>query len=154
MKRRYVPKKTLTPNQARRKHVGWIEAMAGREIPELRTGLKAAPAPRTKPNARLEAPVLAEIIKVLKMHPLVEEVWRQQAGQIPVNGGFIRLGSKGKLDVAGRLKDGRYFEIEAKAPGKKPEPHQQERIEYIRATGGVSGWATSAEEAVAIIQGG
>ena len=110
------------------------------------------PSPRAKPQ-RKEAPVLKAVLQALRRHPKVASVERSQAGQIPIAGGYIRLGSKGKLDITGFLKGGRYFEIEAKAPGRKPEPHQQARIDSVRANGGISGYCTSVDEALAIIDG-
>lgn len=147
----------MTLNQAMRASLSWQELMfTGEKGAEHLSAARAAtppkPQPRAKPQRR-EAPILKEVLHALKAHPLVQECWRQQAGQVPVNGGFIRLGNKGKLDIAGRLKAGaRYFEIEVKAPGRKPEPHQQARIDYVRQTGGVSGFCTSIAEALEIIE--
>ena len=130
--------------------------MTGTHPATLQALAEIGPEPKARAKAvRKEAPILKACLLALRSHPLVEECWRQQAGQIPVEGGFIRLGNKGKLDIAGRLKAGaRYFEIECKAPGRKPEPHQQARIDHLRATGSISGYATSVEEAVAIIERG
>ena len=154
MRGRYSAARKLTPNQSKRRNLAFIEALTPAEnhgkLDELRAITPAAPAPRAA-SQRREAPILKDIMRLLRIHPLVQEVWRQQAGQIPVAGGFIRLGNKGKLDIAFRLKDGRYGEIEVKAPGKKPMPHQQERIDYLLSTGAVAGWATSVQEAAAII---
>ena len=157
MRGRYSPARKLTPNQSKRRTLAFMEALTPAEnhakLDELRAITPAAPAQRA-PSPRRESPILKDIMRLLRVHPLVQEVWRQQAGQIPVSGGFIRLGNKGKLDIAFRLKDGRYGEIEVKAPGKKPMPHQQERIDYLLSTGAVAGWATSVQEAEAIITNG
>ena len=158
MKGRYSPARGLTPNQRKRASLAWQEllytgAKGSEQIAKMRAATPAAPQPRAKPQ-RKEAPVLKAILHLLRVHPLVTECWRQNAGQIPVGDGrFIRLGDKGKLDIAGRLKDGRYFEIEAKAPGRKPEPHQQARIDYLLSTGAVAGWADNVEQAKRIIEG-
>ena len=147
----------LTVNQSKRQSLAWQEFLytgekGTAEINAAREATPAAPSPRA-PSQRREAPILKDILRMMRTHPLVEEVSRQQAGQIPVAGGYIRLGNKGKLDIAFRLKDGRYGEIEVKAPGKRPMPHQQARIEYLQSTGAVAGWATSVQEAASIITG-
>ena len=151
---RRVIHKNLTANQSKRRTLRFMEALTPAEnqgkLDELRAITPAAPAPRA-PSQRREAPILKDILRMLRTHPLVQEVWRQSAGQIPVAGGFIRLGDKGKLDIAFRLKDGRYGEIEVKAPGKRPMPHQQARIDYLQSTGAVAGWADSIEKAKRII---
>ena len=153
--RRYQVNRKLTANQSKRQTLRFMEALTPAEnqsrLDELRAITPAASAPRA-PSQRREAPILKDILRMLRTHPLVTEVWRQQAGQIPVAGGFIRMGNKGKLDIAFRLKDGRYGEIEVKAPGKKPMPHQQERIDYLLSTGAVAGWADSIEKAKRIIE--
>ena len=149
MKGRYSPARQMTPNQRKRASLAWQELLYTGA--KMRAATPAAPQPRAKPQ-RKEAPVLKAILHLLRAHPLVIECWRQNAGQIPVGEGrFIRLGDKGKLDIAGRLKDGRYFEIEAKAPGRKPEPHQKARIDYLLSTGAVAGWADNVEQAKRII---
>ena len=145
----------LTANQSKRQNLRFLEALTPPEnqskLDALRAITPAAPAPRA-PSQRREAPILKDILRLLRVHPLVAECWRQNVGQIPVAGGFIRMGNKGKLDIAFRLKDGRYGEIEVKAPGKRPMPHQQARIEYLQSTGAVAGWADSIEQAKRIIE--
>ena len=155
MRGRY-PARKLTVNQSKRQSLAWQEFLytgerGTEQIEAARAATPAAPAPRA-PSQRREAPILKDILRMLRTHPLVTEVWRQQAGQIPVAGGFIRMGNKGKLDIAFRLKDGRYGEIEVKAPGKRPMPHQQERIDYLLSTGAVAGWADNIEQAKRIIE--
>ena len=146
----------LTANQSKRQNLRFMEALTPAEnqskLDELRAITPAAPAPRA-PSQRREAPILKDILRMLRTHPLVQEVWRNQAGRIAFEDGYqIKLGNKGKLDIAFRLKDGRYGEIEVKAPGKKPMPHQQERIDYLLSTGAVAGWADSIEKAKRTIE--
>ena len=154
--RRYQVNRKLTANQSKRQTLRFMEALTPAEnqsrLDELRAITPAAQAPRA-PSQRREAPILKDILRMMRTHPLIEEVSRQQAGSLTFEDGRrLRLGNKGKLDIAFRLKDGRYGELEVKAPGKKPMPHQQERIDYLLSTGAVAGWADSIEKAKRIIE--
>lgn len=66
-------------------------------------------------------------------------------------GGWLNLGFKGQLDIAGMLKDGRHFEIEIKRPGFQPSEDQENHMLLIRKHGGVAGWATNVDEALEVI---
>lgn len=159
-----APLKREHPGVASRKTVAYIEAMAGREIPELRENMPALPkkrSPRTaldidaihrKRDSRpLERNVLKAVVKALRADPRVARVQRNTSGVFQEGGRIIRVGSRGLLDLTIFLKSGAYAEIEIKRPGGKPEPHQAERIATIRASGGIAGYATSAEEALALL---
>lgn len=108
-------------------------------------------APRTASGKPLERDVLKAIVQALRLDPRVSRVERNQVGVFQEGNRYIRVGSKGKLDLTVYLKSGRYAEIEVKRPGEKPKPHQQDRIDSIRAAGGIAGYATSIEEAQAIL---
>lgn len=45
-----------------------------------------------------------------------------------------------------------FVAIEAKRPGERADPYQQSFLDTVRADGGCSGCATSAEEALAVIE--
>lgn len=105
-----------------------------------------------KPAAPYERDVLAQIIKALRYDPRVARVERNQSGVFKEGHRYIRVGTKGKLDLTVYLKTGRYAEIEVKRDAKhKPEPHQLARIAEIKAQGGLAGWAWSAESALALL---
>lgn len=99
----------------------------------------------------LERDVLKAIIKALRADPRVAMVERNQSGVFQEGNRFIRVGSRGKLDLTVLLISGRYAEIEVKRPGRKPDPRQAERIAAIRSNGGIAGYATSVTEALEIL---
>lgn len=98
-----------------------------------------------------EKHVLAAVLKALRHDPRVASVERTQSGLFQEGNRWIRVGTPGKLDITGLLVGGRYFEIEVKRPGEKPNPKQADRIAAIRANGGISGYAWSAESALALL---
>lgn len=104
-----------------------------------------------RPVVPYERDILAGAIKALRYDRRVYDVRRQNSGVFQDGDRFIRVGMPGLLDVVGMLVGGRYFEIEAKRPGEKPDPRQEKRIEFIRAGGGISGYFTSIEEAIALL---
>lgn len=130
-------------------------AMAGK--PQRENTLLAALGPKRirKPSQpsgkRLEKHVLAEVLKALRHDPRVAQVERTQSGLFMEGDRYIRVGTPGKLDITGLLVGGRYFEIEVKRPGGKPDPRQAARIVAIRANGGISGYCWSAESALALL---
>lgn len=105
-----------------------------------------------KPAAPYERDVLAQIISALRHDHRVARVERNQSGVFKEGNRYIRVGTRGKLDLTVYLKTGRYVEIEVKRDQKhKPEPHQVARIEEIKRQGGLAGWAWSAESALALL---
>lgn len=103
------------------------------------------------PAHPLEKEVLADALQALRNDERVWIVDRQQSGVFQDGDRFIRVGRKGHLDIKGMLKGGQYFELEAKRPGEKPDEYQLQRIEHVRKGGGISGWFTSAAEALALL---
>jgi len=104
-----------------------------------------------KPALPLEKHVLKAALKALRGDPRVAFADRQQSGVFHEGERFIRVGAPGKLDIVGLLKGGRYMELEAKRPGEKPDLRQAQRIAFVIQHGGVSGYFTSAEEALALL---
>ena len=99
----------------------------------------------------LEKEVLADVLQALRCDPRVALVDRRQSGTFMDGDRYIKVGVKGTLDISGMLHGGRYFEIECKRPGGKPDTRQWERIAGIVANGGIAGCATSADEALALL---
>ena len=62
---------------------------------------------------------------------------------------LVDRNGKGHPDRSNYL-DGRHWIVEFKAPGKKPDPHQDKRISELKATGALVGVAYTVEEAWAI----
>jgi hypothetical protein len=104
-----------------------------------------------KPALPLEKHVLAAGLKALRQDPRVAFAQRQQSGLFQEGLRTIRVGAPGLLDINGMLKGGQYFEFEAKRPGNKPDERQALRIAFVRQHGGISGFFTSAEEALALL---
>lgn len=125
---------------------------------ELVAGLKDPPPKRERikrsdgtPAHPLEKEVLADVLQALRLDPRVAIVDRRQSGVFQDGDRYIRVGTKGVLDVSGMLRGGKYFEIECKRPGQKPDPRQAERIELVQRGGGISGYCWSAESALALL---
>lgn len=74
-----------------------------------------------------EHKVKVRIVKLLKEYGCYYEA--------PVPTGFGKSG----LDYMG-CHEGRFFAIEAKAPGKKPTPRQELTMQAIRDAGGAACW--------------
>lgn len=134
---------------------------AEQQSPSIREWLGEEPLPpkahlirRTsddKPALPLERHVLKAAIKALRADPRVAFVNRQQSGLFQEGLRTIRVGAVGLLDINGMLKGGAYFELEAKRPGQKPDERQALRIAFVRQHGGISGFFTSAAEALALL---
>jgi len=131
-------------------------AMSGRstpeglrnEIPEKRARIKR-PAEADAPP--LEKEVLADILHALRMDPRVAIVDRRQSGLFQDGDRYIKVGTKGVLDISGMLCGGQYFEIEAKREGQFPDDRQWQRIYAVRNGGGIAGCAHNVEEALALL---
>lgn len=164
MSRKFSRRPTLRESlQSSQRATDFYAAMAGKPSP-VNEMLQAMPPKRTRAAPRLrgvdidavhkkplERTVLRAITQALRLDRRVARVERNQSGLFQEGNRFIRVGTRGKLDLTVYLKSGRYIEIEVKRPGGKPEPHQQQRIDAIRADGGLAGYATSIDEALALL---
>jgi len=67
--------------------------------------------------------------------------------------GFVRYGlCTGSADVIGVGPGGRFLAIEVKRPGKNLTEKQKQFLELVKMYGGIAGIATSADEALKLIQ--
>lgn len=170
-KMRFKPslKQTVAEHE---KAIRWMCNMAGKPVPAEFAEKPAAPA---KPKAAskpttptdkndLEAAVQREVFSVLAKHPAVLFAVRQNSGMAmsgdaPVF--FYRWARRNGLDMTltdfwGLLTDGRMFCMECKRRDWKRvsgarEIQQQEFINVVRSAGGVGGFVTCAEDAIAIL---
>ncbi|MFZ4539680.1 VRR-NUC domain-containing protein [Propionivibrio sp.] len=99
-------------------------------------GQEITPTPRK--NRKPEAAALAEVLKVLKNHPKVAFVERQNTGVAKVGKSFIKFGWRGCSDLIGMLKDGRWLAVEVKAPKGRVRPEQAAFLETVLKAGGVA----------------
>lgn len=108
---------------------------------------------RSASGKPLERDVLKAVIQALRMDKRVASVERNQSGVFQDGNRFVRVGTKGKLDLTIYLRDGRYIEAEVKrAPDVKLlSEAQQLRISQIRGAGGLAGWCWSVESALALL---
>ena len=104
-----------------------------------------------RPVIPLEKEVLADALQALRNDPRVHICDRRQSGVFVEGDRHIRVGTRGVLDISGMLRGGRYFELEAKRPGEKPDERQAARIETVKKGGGISGYFWSAETALALL---
>jgi len=87
-------------------------------------------------------------------------VYGQNAGQIPIEGmngktRMIKVGKKGIADIIGlRKSDGKFVAIEVKTPERRGNVtfYQQQFLEQVKEYGGITGVATSVEEALEIVK--
>ena len=89
-------------------------------------------------NNRPEAAALAEVLRVLRHHPAVAWVERQNSGVARMGGRFVRFGWPGCSDLIGMLQDGRLLAVECKAPAGKVRAEQAEFLALVRRFGGVA----------------
>lgn len=100
----------------------------------------------------LERDILKAVMKALRLDHRVASVERNQSGVFQDGNRYIRVGSKGKLDLTVYLKTGRYLELEVKRDRHAhPTREQMERIDSIKRSGGLAGWCWSVESALACL---
>jgi len=84
-----------------------------------------------------EAQVLKDCLKWLKRRGILCNRNNTGSGQMGVSG-FYSYGIKGAGDIIGLCKNGIHFEIECKrGRGEKLSEKQQERMKFVRASGGI-----------------
>lgn len=107
------------------------------------------------PNSTSEQDIVNAILQYLQLNRCL--VWRQNQGGMKAsyNGKtrFVRFSRvSGISDIIGMTANGRFLALEVKKPGKKPEPHQQEFLERVRAHGGIAECVHSIEEVQRILE--
>ena len=159
-------KQTIAENN--RGHALW-GAMSGKPVPEeFQNKPEPAKAPRKPATAsephELEASVQREVFSVLAKHPSVLFAVRQNSGaamsgNVPI--WFYRWARRNGVEMTltdfwGMLIDGRMFAIECKKRSWKKvsgtrEMQQLAFIDVVKSAGGVGGFVTCAEDAIALL---
>ena len=96
----------------------------------------------------------SEIMTMLVNHPAVVWVSRMNSGMVRKASRVIKYGFKGCPDIMGQHVSGRLIAIEVKGKDTKKRPEQIEFIEKAQRFGALAGFATSVDEALAIVKGG
>ena len=123
--------------------------------PKRRPKREPSPAEQRQPS---EAEILRAIMALLKRHPRVAQVWRQNSGTFAERNRdgsmrYVRANTaRGMSDIMGVLRDGRTLAIEVKSRTGRMRPGQEEVLASIRAAGGVAGVCRSVEDAVALLE--
>lgn len=154
------------------KAIRWMCNMAGKPIPaefaEKPVAEKPAPKPRKPPTptdkSQLEAAVQREVFSVLAKHPAVLFAVRQNSGMAMSGDSpiwFYRWARRNGIEMTltdfwGLLRDGRMFCMECKRRDWKRvsgarEIQQQAFIDVVKSAGGVGGFVTSGEDALALL---
>lgn len=167
MKRSY--RDQLRDNDAAQRQ---LSALSGKPVPEgwlNNIGPKREIVNRTDP-AELEAVVLRDVGKLLATHPKVLFAVRINSGAawLPSKNGkdapvffyrIVRSRTKMRIvDYTGLTVDGRSIAIECKRAAWKLNPKDEREVEQlayintVRSTGGVGGFVTCVEQALAILE--
>ena len=144
-------------NQATENLYAALSGRPARELPIPPEPKKRGPRkPSTEPS---EAELLKAILQLLRRHPRVAQVWRQNSGTFAERNRdgsmrYVRANTaRGMSDIMGVLRDGRTLAIEVKSRTGRMRPGQEEFLASIRAAGGVAGVCRSVEDAVALLEG-
>lgn len=149
------PAKQITKREIAAIHSFYAPAY-GKTAPEIPAArAPRAVKPRTEPS---EAELLKAIMALLKRHPKVAKVWRQNSGVAQYQYGsktsYVRFNSaKGMSDIMGILKTGRTLAIEVKNRTRKVDPHQQQFLDDINAGGGLAFVARSLDDVIDKLKG-
>lgn len=116
------------------------------EIPKARA--PRVTKPRTEPS---EAEILKAIMALLKRHPKVAKVWRQNSGTFQMQYGdktrYVRANTaKGMADIQGILKTGKSFFIEVKSAKGKLQPNQVAFLHEMADAGAIAFVARKVED--------
>ena len=107
---------------------------------------------KSKESFDSEKSVLKRVRAALRKHPNVAFCWREQSGIFTEGNRTISVGFKGKPDLVGMLRSGRFYAIECKnSDGGEQTAEQAYYLSLVRSAGGLAGFASSVEEAIAII---
>jgi len=147
------PAKSITKREIAAIHSFYAPAY-GRTAPEIpKARAPRVVKPRTEPS---EADILKAIMQLLRKHPMVAKVWRQNSGTAQYQYGsktsYVRFNTaRGMSDIMGILKTGRTLAIEVKTKTGAVMPHQHEFLEAITKAGGVAFVARDVETVVNVL---
>ena len=139
------------PDQERAAAAG---ATLGLDKPERRIGgTDGHKRPATVAAGASEAQVLNAVIGLLRHHPAVAKVWRNNVGMVDFNGQPVRFGFTGLADISFVMKGGRagFIEVKRERGGLISEA-QQTFIDEMRAAGAIAGIVRSVDEAVLLLK--
>jgi hypothetical protein len=80
-----------------------------------------------------ENPVVTSCLNLLGLYGM--DVWRNNTGKIP---GRRFLGKKGRGDIIGVSRTGRFVNVECKRPGEEGRPDQVAFVEEVNRRGGIA----------------
>jgi hypothetical protein len=106
--------------------------------------------PTRVPRER-ESKVLRSI-RIRLRHRFGIRLWRRNTGAMREGERFIRFASPGQADLWGFDRTARHWELEVKAPGKKPTPLQIAWLKEVTRLGAVGVWTDSANDAERIAE--
>jgi hypothetical protein len=110
-----------------------------------------------RPVQPLEKDIQKACLHLLRVHPKVAAVWRQNSGTFTEQNqdGSTRYISAhtmpGLPDILGFMNGGRMFAFEVKRPGNRATPQQQAFIDRANAAGALAAVVTDADQLVAIL---
>jgi hypothetical protein len=101
-----------------------------------------------------EVELYAAIIEAARVSGLAT-LWRQQAGNVKVRGGYMHLAPPGAPDLVGWMlrgaKRGCFVGLECKEPKKNPTLIQEAWRREIEKAGGVAACVRSVSEAIEVL---
>ena len=109
-----------------------------------------------------ESDIQSDIMCALGSHKKVAWCMVITTGVFKVKGGCITVGHyisedqkrlTGMSDIVGMLTNGKFFSIETKKPKETPTDEQFNFMGLVAQYKGVSGWCSSVEGAIQIIEG-
>lgn len=76
--------------------------------------------------------------------------WKEHSAGIPMDNGkrFMPIGLKGKADILGIIKGGRFLAIEVKRPSGRTSPAQEEFLRNVNENGGLGFVAKSVDDVI------
>ena len=150
------PKRQITKREIAAIHAFYAPAF-GKQAPEVpKARSPRVVMPKTEPS---EAEILKAIMQLLKNHPRIAAVWRQNSGTFAMQYGdktrYVRANSaRGMADIMGILKDrGRALAIEVKTRRGKVQPHQQGFLDSVNNAGGLAFVARSVDDVINALEG-
>lgn len=103
---------------------------------------------RMKRPEPLEKDIQSSILDYLQARNIF--CWKEHSGGIMVDGGtrYMPIGLKGKADIIGLLRGGRFLAIEVKRPSGKVSEDQQFFLNMIKDMGGLAFVARNIDDVI------